>query len=56
MHRVAVALQPVAAVVIEHRRDEVQLDVGALVRREARAQEAAAFGDVAAAGRAWPRR
>jgi hypothetical protein len=38
------------AVVVEHRGDEVQLDVGTFVRRERRAQEAAAFGDVAGAG------
>src|SRR5690606_13056616 len=43
----AVAGQPVAAVVVEHRRDEVELDVGACVRRQRRADEAARLGDVA---------
>src|SRR3546814_11590359 len=46
---VAVAGQAVAAVVVDHRGDEMQLDVGAIVGGERRAQECAAFGDVAGA-------
>src|SRR3546814_6921902 len=41
-----------AAVVVEHRRYEVELDVGAVVRRQRRAHEAAGLGDVAGAGAA----
>jgi len=52
MHGVAVAGQAVAAVVVDHRRDEMQLDVGAIVFGQRRAQEGAAFGDVAGAGTA----
>src|SRR3546814_14632739 len=46
---VAVAGQAVAAVVVDHRGDEMQLDVGAIVGGERREQECAAFGDVAGA-------
>ena len=50
MHRIAVAAQPIASVVVELRRHEVELNVGALIGREAAAHEAARFGDVAHAG------
>ena len=48
---VTVAGQAVAAMVVEQGRDEMQLDVAALVRGERRAHEAAALRDVR---RPWP--
>ena len=54
MQGVAVTGKAMATVVVDHRGDEVQLDVGALVGGKARAHEAAPLGDVAGAGSAMP--
>ena len=52
MHGEAVAVQPVATMVVEHRRDEMELNVGPFVRGQRRAHEAAGLGDIAGAGTA----
>ena len=52
MYGVTVTGQPVAAVVVEHRRDEMQLDVGPRIAGQRRAHEGAGFGNVAGAGAA----
>ena len=52
MQGVTVAFEAMTTVVVEHRRHEVHLDVGALVGRVARAHERTGLGDVAAAGAA----
>jgi hypothetical protein len=50
MHRVAVAGQAVASVVVEQSRDEMELQVATFVGRVTAADETAAFGDVGRAG------
>ena len=45
---VAIAVEAMTSVVVEQGRNEVKLDVGALVRRQFRSHEAAGLGDIAA--------
>jgi hypothetical protein len=47
--------EPIAAVVIELRRYEVQLNIGALVRRKLTSYETAGFRNVAGSGTCSPR-
>jgi hypothetical protein len=49
MDGIAVAPEPMAAMVVEHRGNEMQLDVGAVVGRKPRSYERTGLGDVAGA-------